>query len=447
MNMESMIGIIKINNKTYNTNVIGTKCTVKCDDFENIKKINGKWIIFYCLNDSLPMEETNYCLFLENIRFINLDVYNFDIVYSYLDRNERIMSISFGSIALTNFYNEKFLLSGENDSEKYLEYINNLMQKNNIYEIHLPFGNYKFIFENSFIISNEDGLVNNIMPFVPQTLLTIEKENGTIDGQDLCNLIKYFHNFNRFVTLNKYTKIDCCTINYEKCTSPINILKGYEKTCIYHNGFVFSDFADCIKIFLENNGNFLKHSDNMYPFEEDVIYAYDIVRVSGAFEKIFEKYIEKDNEYINFLNKIKKEVHFDEFKILVKDFEKRYNLNNNVNFQNMYRNFTRFGTLKQKIDFVLSKFFIIMGIEAEKIESVGLFYSPTDLSVRFKKARDDISHGLENERTNWYGASKDLFFVQQLIHFVILKYKINVPDESIKETLNRIYHFLNITLK
>ena len=440
-----MIGDIKINDEIFDSYILDKKIHIKCNDYRKMQCLNNKWCLFY--NHFYSGLSNVYMIFLENGNCEYNDLFEFDIVYLYSYKNEKIESISFRSFAITNFFNERFKFKDEESRKQYIDHIYQIMEKKEEINIKLNFGNYFFEFQNSFIISDCDSSINNIIPFLPQTVLTIKKESGIIDSNDILKLIKYVFEFNRFITINNYTKIDECMLNYKNCNVIVNIYKDYEKINKYAKCFHMTDFGDSLAQLLIHNGEFLNHSNNMYTFDDNKVYDFDIVRVSGAFEKIFNKYIAKNKEYENYLNKIKNEIHYNEFQNLICIFKKKYKLNNNEIFESMYMNFKRFGTLKQKLDFIIIKFCECMEFQYGNIKKKTYLYTPGELSSRFKNARNDISHGLENKNTKWYGASRDLFFVQQLIYFIILKYVINLPDKKIKTALNRIYYPWNLALK
>lgn len=449
MHIESKVGEFLINNEKFIITIFDRKCIIKTDKHDLIKKINCSWIEVKTHEYIEFNHKDVYKIYIENLHYVCFDTYECDIVYSYFCdiQGQETKSISFFSLAITNFFNDKIILSNDFTREDYLDLVKENMKKKKEFTVNLSFGKYKLILENVFLLDNEAKFINAIAPYTPQTVLTFEKEEGFINCEDILLLIKYVFNLNRFITLNKYTKIDWCSLNYNDNTIRVEILKEYEKTNECNESFKLSDFGNKAVAFFENNGDFLKHSDNMYLFEEDRIYAFDIIRISGAFEKIFNKYVSKSLEYKKNIDKIKEEVHYREFKSIVDQFVKNMKLERNEIFNNMYRNFTNFDTLKQKLDFIIKSFSKTMKFNCDDIKDFSIFYTPKDLSQRFKNARNDIGHGLEKTETNWRGASEDSIFVQQLIYFIILKYKLNVADENIFKALNRIYYFINISFK
>lgn len=445
--LEYCLGEVICDNVKYMASIFQDKCIIKHKDFELIKILNNKWVEFrYTTNyhDVKLKHSNSYMLFLENPNYIGHNEIIFDITYFFYDVKKEIKSISFNSKTLTNFYNGKFTVDELNRSNV-LSKLNSNLQKENEYNVQLPTGHFIFIFQNNIISSINKKTINNLFPFEFQTTLTIKRVNSNLSIDDILFLIKYFFYFNRFISLNKYTKIDKCFINYEcsieECNSEIEILKDYANTYSFEECFNIEDFGNSIISFFEKNGAFLKHSDNIYPFENDKIYAFDIVRVSGAFEKIFEKYVSKTVEYKQEIDNLKKEVYYDDFSKMVDSFKKEYQLSNNEIFGVMCQNFTRFGTLKMKLEYILKKYCFYLKYDYQNIDGLAIFYDPINMSDRFKNARNDIGHGLEKNTTNWYGAAKDVFFVQQLIYFIILKYALNVSDEKIKNALERVYRY------
>lgn len=405
------IGSIIHNSISYDACISNNKCIIANEDFKLITDLNQKWVEFKWFNSTYEKEFEYYksfMVFLENPKYINSNQIEFEISYAFQFYNKKIKNITFTSKALTNFYNEK-INAKEFKKEYLIKKLEETMHKTSTYEVPLSFGLFSFRFENEIFYMPREEIINNIFPFDFKTTLTIEKKNENICYDEILKLIKYFFDFNRFISLNKYTKIDDCFIELidsdeNDSVIEVGIFKNYMNNYKFEECFNILDFGDSITKFLVENGKFLNHSDNMYHFENGKTYAFDSVRISGAFEKIFKKYV-KVNEIEG----------------------------------NQQKNQSKY--LKDKLEYIFKKYCDCLNYNYDK--AINFFYDPKNMSVRFKDARNDIAHGLENDKINWYKVSKDGFFVQQLIYFMILKYALNVPNEKIKNSLCRIYRWYN----
>lgn len=98
------------------------------------------------------------------------------------------------------------------------------------------------------------------------------------------------------------------------------------------------------------------------------------------------------------------------------------------------------GTLKNKLEFVLTDFCKSMDLI---IIDDSFFYSPAKFETRLKDARNVICHGRYDNKIDWRNAANDTLILQELIYFMLLKYKAKMPRNKIKDCLDTSFGYLN----
>ena len=126
---------------------------------------------------------------------------------------------------------------------------------------------------------------------------------------------------------------------------------------------------------------------------------------------------------------------------MLKDFSATHGLKDNEDFNFCRKLFDDYGgTLKNKLEFALNDFCETMDY---RIIDNKFLYSPTLFETRLKDARNAVCHGLHNKIIDWRNAANDTLVLQEIIYFIILKYKMRLPEEQIRECLDISFGKLN----
>lgn len=150
---------------------------------------------------------------------------------------------------------------------------------------------------------------------------------------------------------------------------------------------------------------------------------------------MFRENIEKREEFNSIVIKKKEEIHFDELKKEIKSFAKKYKIFNKKDFYASFKIFEDYGgTLKDKLVFALESFCVTMDYIIIDM-NMSWIYSPAAFETRIKDARNAICHGLHTKKIDWKNAATDTFVLQELIYFIILKYKVKIEDKKIRKCI------------
>lgn len=144
------------------------------------------------------------------------------------------------------------------------------------------------------------------------------------------------------------------------------------------------------------------------------------------------------------IEKKKKEIHYDELSTLLKDFAKKYKVKSNEDFRTCTMMFDIYGgTLKNKLEYVLTDFCNTMKMI---VIDTGFFYSAMQFEGRIKDSRNSICHGLNSKKIDWKNVGNDTLLLQELVYFMLLKYKLKLPTSKIKNILDTSFGYLNSQL-
>lgn len=296
---------------------------------------------------------------------------------------------------------------------------------------------YDCCFENIALINNESLCSANF-----STALLLKPKDGSY-----CDKIFSVFNFAiqliQFVSLNTYPVIDHFIVrNDQDGYSEVKIYQSFEEYSFKNDRHLnISLFGRYINRFINCFPDIVPYRRNVFHYKAEWINEFDIVRMTGMLEWVFKNYVEKSKKYQNILKKKKKEIHYDELSNLIDIFSKKYKLKGNADFDSCKQMFYVYGgTLKAKLEYVISDFCNSMGFI---IIDNSYYYSPALFETRLKNARNVICHGLYEKEIDWYSASCDTKILQELIYFMLLKYKAKLPSAKIKNCLRTSFQDIN----
>ena len=126
---------------------------------------------------------------------------------------------------------------------------------------------------------------------------------------------------------------------------------------------------------------------------------------------------------------------------MFRDFSKKYNLGKNDDFSYCRHLFDEYGgTLKDKLEYVFNDFCKTMKYNPIDIP---IFYSPSKLDTRLKNARNVVCHGLYENKIDWKTTAKDTLILQELIYYMLLKYKAKIPNKNLRMCLETSFNEIN----
>lgn len=299
-------------------------------------------------------------------------------------------------------------------------------------------------YEASFI---NHGILksNNLCPADFSTGLKLVPKDGTF-LENIFNIFSFAIKFIQFITLNTYAKIDNFVIyNDVGGYSEIEINDDFDDIDIANDRFLYlgclgKDINKVINVFPDA----MTRQHNLYHYKKGWVFEFDIVRLSGTFEGVFRENVEKSDSYKEIIKLKKKAIHYDELNKLLKDFEEKNQIKNNEDYNACLMMFKNYGgTLKNKLEYVLTDFCKTMKMI---VIDMTFFYSPMLFETRIKDSRNSICHGLNTKKIDWKNIGNDTLLLQELIYFILLKYKLNLTDTKIKTILDKSFGYLNSEL-
>ncbi|MDY0138127.1 MAG: hypothetical protein RBR50_00320 [Candidatus Izemoplasmatales bacterium] len=298
-------------------------------------------------------------------------------------------------------------------------------------EVNIKGNKYKCSFVNRALITK-----NNLCPAEFITGIQLVPLDGKFEDK-FYDVYQFSLKLIQFVSLDTYTKIDSFVIyndigGYSEIEFPNNNDKDID---LKNNQYLsLNACEENLPKLLELFPDKIVRQHNLYHYKKEWVYEFDIVRMSGAFEDSFKEYVEKDKKYKDKLKKKQDEMFYKELSDLITKFAKEHNIKQNDDYNACRHMFDIYsGTLKFKLEYVLNDFcktldFIIV--------DTSYFYSPSKLEIRLKDARNAIAHGLHDKPIDWKNAANDTIVLQELIYFILLKYKAKLTNKQIKNTLS-----------
>ena len=283
---------------------------------------------------------------------------------------------------------------------------------------------------------------NNLCPAEFTSALILRPKDGVFFNK-LFSVFNFAIQFIQFVSLNTYPIIDHFIVrNDSDGFSEIEIYKDFDEYDSKNDRYLsIVSFHQYIDRFINCFPDIIPYRHNAFHYKREWIYEFDIVRMSGMFEWVFRELLEKSETYKNSLKKRKKKIHYNELSATIKAFSKKYNLGENEDFAFCKQMFDTYGgTLKNKLDFVLTDFCKSMDLI---IIDNSFFYSPAKFETRLKDARNVICHGLYKKKIDWKNAANDTIILQELIYFMLLKYKAKLPRGKIRDCLDTSFGYIN----
>ncbi len=432
-NIKTIIyGKTSIDEKSYDAEIINDVFVLRKElfDEELISKIVGHVVLFI----PEPKVGPKYYLYIEKrlTAYYSGTSFKIQLLYRrYDDVEEKCFEIE--SKGFTNSINTSF-----NNDESVLDFIKNNLEKDLLScNFYVESTGYRCSFRNLAKYKQ-----NNLCPVDFTSCLRLIPADGAFVDK-----IKDVYDFSlkllQFITINTYSIIDEIRI--------MNSAGGYAVVEIFDD---YSDFdanndkylsirplEKNISQLLEFFPNGITRQYNLYHYKREWVFEFDIVRMSGVFEDVFRDNVEKSDPYRSQLNERKGEISYKELKKLLKDFSATHGLKDNEDFNFCRKLFDDYGgTLKNKLEFALNDFCETMDY---RIIDNKFLYSPTLFETRLKDARNAVCHGLHNKIIDWRNAANDTLVLQEIIYFIILKYKMRLPEEQIRECLDISFGKLN----
>mgnify|MGYP000627381774 CR=1 FL=1 len=378
-----------------------------------------------------------YYLFIDkkNTDFYSYTSYHVLLLYKHFN-GEREISFEIISKGFTNAVN----ISRRNLKDPFYNIKKNLGKEFLKADVCICENEYKSCFINHGFIKK-----NNLCPADFSTSLKlIPKDNRFIDK--ISDVYNFAIKFLQFITLNSYPKIDCFKI--------LNDVGGYSKIEIN------DDYSECddsndkflyirclnknINKIIDAFPNAMTRQHNLYHYKSGWVFEFDIVRLSGTFEGVFRENVEKNKAYKKIIEKRKKNIHYNDLLKILNDFGTKYEIKNNDDFNACTMMLKEYaGTLKNKLEFVLNDFCETMNMI---VIDVGFFYSAMKFETRIKDSRNSICHGLNKKKIDWKSIGNDTLLLQELIYFMLLKYKMKISSSTIKMVLDESFGDLNSQL-
>ena len=425
-------GKIEIDGKQYDAEIIDDIFILKDEDLSNnlSRHIIGKVVLFIPTAKGGP----DYYVFIEKrlTSYYSCTSFNILLLYrNYKDCENLYFEIE--SKGFTNAINSSF-----SNEANVLDYIDDNLNKD-LFSSSITIENTQFQCSFSNIAKLKR---NNLCPADFTSCLKLVPKDGLFVDK-----IKTVYDFAikllQFLTINTYSVIDeIRIINKEGGYSTIEIFEETTDLDIKNDRYLsIKPFSKNIGLMLECFPNSIKRQYNLYHYKREWVFEFDIVRLSGAFEDVFREYVEKSDAYKMVITKRKTEISYDELKKVLKEFSEQHNLGSNADFQFCKKLFEDYGgTLKNKLEFALNDFCSVMDYI---IIDTSFFYSPALFETRLKDARNAVCHGLHNKKIDWKNAANDTLILQEIIYFILLKYKMKLPVEQIKESLDISFGNLN----
>lgn len=407
-----IVGKVTISDKDYDAELI--------NDILAIKSIITAKVVNAILNKTIEFipitkDGPTYYLFIDKK---NIDDYysytSFHVLLLYEHSNDvREISFEITSKGFTNAVN----IPRRNLKDPFHNISKNLEKEFLKADVCICENKYKSCFINHGFINN-----NNLCPADFSTgLKLIPKDNRFIDK--ISDVYNFAIKFLQFITLNSYPKIDCFKIlNDVGGYSEIEINDDYSECDDANDNFLYIRcLNNHINKIIDAFPNAMTRQHNLYYHKRGWMFEFDIVRLSGTFEGVFRENVEKNKAYKKIIEKKKKSIHYDDLLKILNDFGTKYEIKNNDDFNACTMMLKEYaGTLKNKLEFVLNDFCNTMNMI---VIDIGFFYSAMKFETRIKDSRNSICHGLNKKKIEWKSIGNDTLLLQELIYFMLLKYK------------------------
>lgn len=347
--------------------------------------------------------------------------------------NHIIKSINFGSAGFINFFN---------DEAKYLLIKPLSFARRKLCETKVIINNkvYSLKAWNEILYSNLKERKNG-MPYEMNTFISLE--SSSFELGDLLDLYNWTKSLLTFITINRYTKIDLfmCMLDNESSGGYLEPQLFTEKDNVIGIDRVLS--YSCMKknceVFFNNVNKFFLYPHRLFLYDDNVIHDFDIVLITGTFERVFDKYV-TETVLKKKIERMKKGIQLDQLNEMLKKHRNKIKEEYKEDFNNAITVVSKYTmSLKSKLSFIYEDFLKTMKYDSDKIKKFSFFYNPSKLEKRLKDARNDICHGLENPDVDWSGALNDCLVVQEFIYFIILKYCLKESNIMIKKNLSKAY--------
>lgn len=429
-------GIVIFDSKSsFNSFVSEDKLYIKAEgkDSELINRIkakNNQWVRF--VTDLGTPKENNTWYYVVEARFISEDVYCCTSQYLFRGDIKKISHVDIFSNEIDSFfYSQRGFVTGSLTTKP------------------------KKIFEGTLILNRKfqievwrlEGAYWHNRNY-PASLLygstTIRIKGKNIELDEVVEIIDHFNLLIRFIGCSSYSgiqDIECCSNtgigNFELLDKPKeNNHDSLDDSHLHWEG------NDGELEVLINSVPKITRFKRLYFLNDNEINEGDIPRICGAFEGLCDDlHINQNPNYIGFVEKMKKEMHYEELNALLKKFENQYKLGSNPDFKSSLSLFESFnGSLGSCLKYIYNDFCNFMKYSSE--ENFGnYFYNPTLMCDEVKRYRNKLCHGsIEHGKRS---ALFHLRVLQELIYFVILKYCLSFSDDTVRKILDSGFKLVN----
>jgi hypothetical protein len=311
---------------------------------------------------------------------------------------------------------------------------------------------YSILFLNETNPEYDVGKANNLFPYAPVTGCIIRSKDK-LGEDDIIPIHKYLSRMLQFVTFNNYTRIDSFLFGFTGgCSSSINETKKPDVVQRRMNQCLsFSSFGESAKLLMNFFSDYIEKPYNLFHLDSDFVYERDIPVMTGQFEYLFSKFIEKSADFKTKKTNIEKHAHKDDLMKMLKEFEHKNKVDNS-DFASLKSEISQYcGTLREKLDFIFKDFCkttklkVLQPIYLKGNEKM-ICYSPEAFAERLKTTRNSLCHGLYKKGVSLeYG--NDSFVLQELMYFTILKYSVKCSNKDIRKVFSSgFFKEINIDL-
>lgn len=260
------------------------------------------------------------------------------------------------------------------------------------------------------------------------TAIRLEPKDG-LDESQIKDVYRFAKSLIEFLTLNTYSKIDNFEIynEYKTCTE---VLINQETNTEANNHFLFIGKIKNLKQLLECFPSKIGQQSSLFYYDEN-FHDFDIVRMLGKFEGLFNDFVEKSKEYIKQKKAFSESVHLDELKEILKGFKEKHGLNKNRDFDSILDSVGKYGSsLSSKLEYTFDNLSKVLNLSP----SPQKFFCSSSMNAMktLRDFRNAICHGHTNtKRTS--DLLLDSMILQMMIYFLILKYIAELSDSTIKK--------------
>lgn len=431
-----IVGTVKILDKTYDAELIKDSLVVRTKHF--LKEINS---IINTVVEFVPVGkgEPIYYLYIDN---------NNGYYYSYMSYHVLLLYRHFigtkeiGFEIISKGFTNSVNTPRRNLDDPFYNIRENLEKEFLQTDVCICDKKYKAYFINHGIIKQ-----NNLCPADFFTGLKLVPNDGVFIDK-IFDIYNFANKFLQFITLNTYSMIDNFVIyNESGGYSDIEIFADFSELDNKNDRFLYlKDLGKDINKVINAFPSAMTRQHNLYHYKRGWVFEFDIVRLSGTFEGVFRENIEKEPKYNLIVKQKKDEIHYDELSKLLKDFAKKYKIEANDDYSactTMFRIYA--GTLKNKLEYILEDFCKTMDMVIIDSPFMAL-YSAMEFESRIKDSRNSICHGLNKKPIDWNRIGNDTLLLQELVYYMLLKYKLKLTNKQVKNILDESFGNLNLTL-